>query len=414
MNCNQLHFNSITVDGFAREYAYYLPDMLCNSTALHQFTSRFGDNTSNQAVTEQIRIPIMLNLPDYTRAPEQFLATNNVLDYIDEYGYIVLSPRGGVNHARVPSWNAQSCCGENRDNNIDDVKFVREVLYEFTGNIHTTFPFVDVAIENLTLFIFGKSNGGFFTDKIGWVYAKTNPEEIAFGNRNSSGFPIRVTAVSAACGYIDDNNMSDTMNGHNKLSVLYQKGAKDVIASGCGCEDVHCGIGISEHSPMCLRSQQAYWRWMDWNGHSQSVDSVDDFGGGKVRECTVSNSTNGYVTKICAWTGAGHFLHRDNHVEPNVYRNETFAFFRDALCNQPGRMRNKLYYCNVSLPLQLRIEEMNDEIIVQQKSHKQTTSVFVKFVLVGIVVVIAIQMHRRNIGQRTQNYEQVEVFDPDV
>ncbi len=77
----------------------------------------------------------------------------------DRTGYIVVFPNG---FSRSPSgqlatWNAGNCCGPARDNNVDDVGFIRQMI----GNLSR-----QLNIDHQKIFATGMSNGGLMAHRL--------------------------------------------------------------------------------------------------------------------------------------------------------------------------------------------------------------------------------------------------------
>eukprot|EP01084_Bolivina_argentea_P097022 174404_1 len=314
--CEKLLSSSLTLDNYQRDYSFYYPSILCNSTKLTKFVINHFDKSNFDPLENKINLPILLIIHGFTDNPKKFLSHWKWQEYSEQYGYILLLPRGGINNANIPSWNAQSCCGDNLKNNIDDVSFLRELIYQFIHDITVTFPFLNITLSNLILFITGHSNGSFFQDKLGWLYANTNPKDINSGKH--IGFPISITAMAPISAFIYDNKefLIHSMNGHNKVSVFYQHGNHDtgVDHIGCGCPGAKCCCHIIHNSNVCVSLNMAYNRWLNWNEETDTINVVDYYDGNtkKVRNCTMNaNDDNGYLTWICIWAGANHAVHRD-------------------------------------------------------------------------------------------------------
>ncbi len=74
----------------------------------------------------------------------------------DEKGFIVIFPNGTgpFRGGKFATWNAGSCCAYARDNNVDDVGFIRELIRDAKER----FP-----IDEKRVFATGMSNGGMFS-----------------------------------------------------------------------------------------------------------------------------------------------------------------------------------------------------------------------------------------------------------
>eukprot|EP01083_Nonionella_stella_P164435 544178_1 len=333
--CQNIRSSTFHFDNYRRDYSYYYPSILCDTTQLTSFVTTHMNAQPFNPSTHRINLPILLIIHGFTDNPKQFLSHWKWQLYAEQYGYILLLPKGGVNNAEVPSWNAQSCCGDNLRDSIDDVSFIRELLYKFVDDINTQFPFLGITLSNLILFITGHSNGSFFIDKLAWIYANTNEQNI--NQRTHDGFPISMTAAAPISAFTYDNKefLTDAMNGHNKVSIFYQHGDSDdgVDHKGCGCPDAKCCCHISQHSDVCVSLQDAYHRWLEWNQQVTTVESVDTYPADKVRSCTFNKGDDsGYLTWMCLWKGSNHRISRDTHVETDVLKSKVIEFFMHSLC----------------------------------------------------------------------------------
>lgn len=74
-------------------------------------------------------------------------------------GFIVVFPNGYSRQAsgRFATWNAGSCCAAARDENIDDVGFVRQMVSNVSGQLN---------IDMGRIFATGMSNGGMFAYRL--------------------------------------------------------------------------------------------------------------------------------------------------------------------------------------------------------------------------------------------------------
>jgi polyhydroxybutyrate depolymerase len=77
----------------------------------------------------------------------------------DSAGFIAVFPNG---YSRFPggklaTWNAGNCCGLARDNNVDDVGFVRAILKSLPEQVH---------LDQRRVFATGMSNGGMFSHRL--------------------------------------------------------------------------------------------------------------------------------------------------------------------------------------------------------------------------------------------------------
>lgn len=77
----------------------------------------------------------------------------------EKEGFVVVFPNGfsKFKSGKLATWNAGNCCGEARDQNIDDVGFVKAILQELKKKM---------SIDEKKIFATGMSNGGMFSYRL--------------------------------------------------------------------------------------------------------------------------------------------------------------------------------------------------------------------------------------------------------
>ena len=77
----------------------------------------------------------------------------------DRYGFVLVVPNGSSRwpRGRLATWNAGNCCGYARDEQVDDIAFVRSLLADLPRQ---------VAIDPTRLFATGMSNGGMLAHRL--------------------------------------------------------------------------------------------------------------------------------------------------------------------------------------------------------------------------------------------------------
>jgi polyhydroxybutyrate depolymerase len=90
---------------------------------------------------------------------EQAAADYGWEEKADKEGFILAFPNGSSRLPRqhLATWNAGKCCGYSRDKNIDDVKFVKQVIADIKGKVH---------IDENRIFATGMSNGGMMAHRL--------------------------------------------------------------------------------------------------------------------------------------------------------------------------------------------------------------------------------------------------------
>lgn len=83
----------------------------------------------------------------------------NLISKSDEEGFIMAFPNGAsrLKTGKLAAWNAGDCCGYARDNNVDDVGFVRDVLGDLRSRLN---------IDPEEIYAVGMSNGGMFSYRL--------------------------------------------------------------------------------------------------------------------------------------------------------------------------------------------------------------------------------------------------------
>lgn len=118
---------TITSNGLLREYDLYVP----------------LNYKSNRPT------PLVFNFHGLGSNAAAQLGYGQMFDLADKYKFILVAPNGVGN-----SWNAGICCGYARDNNIDDVQFVSDLIDEISS---------EYCIHPKRVFATGLSNGGFMS-----------------------------------------------------------------------------------------------------------------------------------------------------------------------------------------------------------------------------------------------------------
>lgn len=74
-------------------------------------------------------------------------------------GFIVVFPNGfsKLNSGKFATWNAGTCCASARDQNVDDVGFVRKIIGNVTRQFH---------VDRTRIYATGMSNGGLMTYRL--------------------------------------------------------------------------------------------------------------------------------------------------------------------------------------------------------------------------------------------------------
>jgi polyhydroxybutyrate depolymerase len=98
------------------------------------------------------RVPLVFNIHGLTSDPAQQAWFSQMNDTADEEGFVVVYPAGVGN-----SWNAGACCGYAKDEDIDDVAFVRALAEQLQA---------ELCVDADRTYATGMSNGGFLSHRL--------------------------------------------------------------------------------------------------------------------------------------------------------------------------------------------------------------------------------------------------------
>ncbi len=151
---------------------------------------------------------------------EQFMNQSGLNAASDLHGFVMVYPEGtgalgGWPFFTLQTWNAGQCCGYAADNNIDDVKFTRDMLSDLGTRM---------TIDTGALFATGHSNGAMMCYRMAieasGVFAAIAPNA---GSRDVFASPTQPVPVIAFHGKLDCNvpfegGMGCGISGTYKLS----------------------------------------------------------------------------------------------------------------------------------------------------------------------------------------------------
>jgi polyhydroxybutyrate depolymerase len=101
---------------------------------------------------EEVEHPLIVNLHGFTGNKNMFYNYSHFDVIAEENNVVVVYPQGYED-----SWNAGWCCGEAKDEEIDDVGFILELVEYITGNF---------SIDDSRIYASGHSNGCAMTHKL--------------------------------------------------------------------------------------------------------------------------------------------------------------------------------------------------------------------------------------------------------
>eukprot|EP01084_Bolivina_argentea_P063693 116244_1 len=347
----QFQFNGL------RNYFMYLPKIICNSQSLTNFVTDHTDwnqfNTQPfNPTTDQITLPIVTLFPGLRETGALHLSRWQWITESEQYGFIILIFEGGIDGNEI-SFNAQSCCGYNRDNNINDVGFIHSLLQTIITSLQMNFKFLQLSLDKIIIYSSGHSNGAFMVDQLSWIQA-------AYINN----YNIPFTASIAISGYIYNNQLLDTsfsgtftdvINIKKSYPIFYIFSEMDSVIdiNGCGCDNINCCCSIGNNI-QCISLENAYNRWLKWN----NCDSTASFSSNKQ---IISGSNNEYkqclfgspdvigcdvVTSMCILQNADHNIYDDINVDFIDLKHDMTMFLLEASClKQNGVWNNVLNSC---------------------------------------------------------------------
>lgn len=150
----------------------------------------------------------------------QFMNQSGLNAASDQHGFVVVYPEGtgvlgGWPFFTLQTWNAGQCCGYAAENNIDDVKFTRDMLDDLATRM---------TIDSDALFATGHSNGAMMCYRMAieasGVYAAIAPNA---GSRDVFANPTQPVPMVVFHGKLDCNvpfagGMGCGISGTYKLS----------------------------------------------------------------------------------------------------------------------------------------------------------------------------------------------------
>ena len=344
--CESLDLFTFEFDGYQRKYRIYLPEIVCNTSKLTNFVTSHTDwniqyNQPFNPLTNTTTLPILAVFPGLTEGGQFNWNRWEWKTDADQYGFIVIIFDGGVDNQQL-SWNAQSCCGYNRDNDINDVGFVHNASNQIITALQSQYSFLDLSLDKIIMYLVGHSNGGFMVDQLSWIQA----------SYINNSYTIPFTASIAVSGYIYDNNLLDTtFSGiYNNCStksfpMFYIFGADDgtVNMNGCACDNINCCCGISdaEWSTSCVPVQDALQRWLTQNGCDAAISFDTDKetiigADGQEKECLFVECGGSVPVALCTLKSTGHAVYSDPDVDFDDLKNDMMGFFIQSSCLKEG------------------------------------------------------------------------------
>jgi polyhydroxybutyrate depolymerase len=202
--------------------------------------------------------PLVLALHGYTQDASRLEATTHFNDEAAQAGFVVAYPRG-----IGQSWNAGSCCGSAQSENIDDVKFIGQLIDRLVKGGQA---------DPKRVFATGLSNGGMM------VY------------RLACELSDRLAAVASVSGAM----VTDACNPTRPISVLEIHGTQDAIVPFEG------GPTVLGPVPSTISTMK---RWAGIDGCAADAQINQS---GIVRTMTWTPCRDGTAVTLDAVNGLGH------------------------------------------------------------------------------------------------------------
>ncbi|MGY5853142.1 MAG: PHB depolymerase family esterase [Candidatus Thorarchaeota archaeon] len=115
--------------------------------------------------TEGSEYPLVIGIHGAGNNAKIFEDRSGFTEIADRENFIICYPNGNGRLAySFLSWNAGYCCGYALDNDIDDVKFISNLLVHLQN---------EYSIDSNRIYITGMSNGGILTHRLGAEFSDT-------------------------------------------------------------------------------------------------------------------------------------------------------------------------------------------------------------------------------------------------
>lgn len=166
---------TINIDGQTRSYKYYVPHNARGSLPVVIMLHGGGGNADNA-----------IRMTGFNRLAEK-------------ENFIAVYPNGsGRNEDKLLTWNAEHCCGYAMQNNVDDVKFISNLIDKLIATQNA---------DKKRIYVTGMSNGAMMTHRIG-MYLSNKVAAIAtdvgtvFGDEPKASGPVPAMIIN---GDLDEN-----------------------------------------------------------------------------------------------------------------------------------------------------------------------------------------------------------------
>ncbi len=198
----------------------------------------------------------------------------NLISKSNKEGFIVAFPNGAsqLRSGKLATWNAGNCCGYSRDNNIDDVGFVRKVITDMK---------VKFNVNPKRIYAIGMSNGGMFSYRL------------------ACDLTDKFKAIASVAG--TDNY--DNCNPKNPISIMHIHAKDDghvLFNGGAGAESFKDPTKVTEFTSV----PETISRWVDRDNCNKNPERVMEKEGAY---CDLYSRCDGDVqVKLCVTENGGH------------------------------------------------------------------------------------------------------------
>ncbi len=199
---------SVSVDGEDRSYVLHIPP----------------------GVAESAPVPVVILFHEATHTVAQMRSMTDFDDLADQSGIVLVYPRGFGT-----SWNGGGCCSIPVKDNVNDVKFVQQILSDLEPMI---------TVDTNRIFAAGLGNGAMMAYRLACEL---------------SGKFAGIAAVGGPLFY-------DQCQPDNPVAVLHVHGLDDPIVPYSGGESIEGGL------PTFPPVEQGISQWAEWNNCSESPE----------------------------------------------------------------------------------------------------------------------------------------------
>lgn len=192
----------------------------------------------------------------------------------DKEGFIVAIPNGSsrLKTGKLATWNAGDCCGYSRDNDIDDVGFVKTVLDDIRSKFN---------IDEKRIYATGFSNGGMFSYRLACDMA----DEFA--------------AIAAVSG-TDNYGQCKPGSSIPVMHIHAKDDANVLFAGGAGSGGVKDEAKVTDFRSV----ENTVSRWVERNGCAKAPRKVLENRGAYCE--LYSECKDGAEVKLCVTETGGH------------------------------------------------------------------------------------------------------------